>query len=95
MKMPRLQAFLLIGGLVLVGIVSCEGEGPAEKAGKETEQAVEQAGEAILKGKEETGRVTEALTEPATTTLDQASKVEETLGEAAEKTAEIVKEASP
>lgn len=95
MKTPRLQAFLLIAGLALVGIVSCEREGPAEKAGKETDRAVEQAGEAILKGKGETERATEALTEPATTTLDQAGKVEETVGEAAEKTAEIVEEASP
>lgn len=44
--MKRLLFMILAAGFTL-GLAGCEKEGPAEKAGKEIDQAVEDVGEAI------------------------------------------------
>ena len=37
----------ILGGLILGGILSCEREGPAERAGEVIDEVIEDAGEAL------------------------------------------------
>ena len=64
---------VLVASLALIGVVGCEKEGPAEKAGTEIDKAVLETGK---------------------TALEKAKKVGKALEEAAEETAEKVKEAT-
>lgn len=48
-------AFVIAGMALMLGICACEKEGPAEKAGKNIDEAVENAGDAMKKAGESAG----------------------------------------
>jgi hypothetical protein len=47
MQLPKTFAVALRASLYLIPLAGCEQEGPAEKAGKEMDRAVEDAGDAV------------------------------------------------
>ncbi len=74
---------VLMASLALVGVVGCEQEGPAENPGTPSDKA----GEAVEES-------SETLAGTAVRALDKAKDVGKVLEEAAENTAEQVKEAT-
>ncbi len=74
---------VLMASLALVGVVGCDREGPAEKVGRNIDKAAEAVEES-----------SETLAGTAVRALDKARAVGTVLEEAAENTAEQVKEAT-
>ncbi len=79
--------WVLLVSLVLVSGVGCGTEGPAERAGKAIDSAVDTTGEAVVEG-------AEAVEGAAKTALEKAKEAGEAIEQAAEKAAEKVKEAT-
>lgn len=52
MSISKKLLFTLFTGLVVIGLVGCKQEGPAERAGKKIDEAVEKTGEQIEKAGE-------------------------------------------
>ncbi|MDP2239404.1 MAG: hypothetical protein Q8K18_04470 [Burkholderiales bacterium] len=52
MKIGRNIAVVLAAGILISGLSGCQKEGPAERAGKEMDKAVENAGKQIEKAGE-------------------------------------------
>lgn len=62
---------VLVASLALIGVVGCEKEGPAEKAGKEIDKAVLETGKTALEKAKKVGKVLEEAAE------ETAEKVKE------------------
>ncbi|WP_346187717.1 hypothetical protein [Rubritalea halochordaticola] len=43
----KIGALVALGSAALISLVACEKEGPAEKAGKKIDEAVEEAGDKV------------------------------------------------
>ncbi|MEW6246395.1 MAG: hypothetical protein AB1555_06760 [Nitrospirota bacterium] len=78
---------LLASAVLCVGI-GCKQEGPAEKAGKKVDEAVEKAGQTMQEGKEKVEAAAEKAAEKA---QEGAEQVKETAQEAVEKAKEATK----
>jgi hypothetical protein len=52
MSISKKLLFTLWAGVVVIGLVGCKQEGPAERAGKTIDEAVEKTGEQIEKAAE-------------------------------------------
>lgn len=52
MSIAKKLLFTLWAGLVVIGLVGCKQDGPAERAGKTIDEAVEKTGEQIEKAGE-------------------------------------------
>ncbi len=65
---------VLIASLALIGVVGCEKEGPAEKAGKEIDKAVLETGKTAL---EKAKKVGKALEEAAEETAEKVKEAVE------------------
>jgi hypothetical protein len=52
MSISKKLLFTLWAGIVVIGLVGCKQEGPAERAGKTIDEAVEKTGEQIEKAAE-------------------------------------------
>ena len=52
MSISKKLLFTLWAGIVVIGLVGCKQEGPAEHAGKTKDEAVEKTGEQIEKAAE-------------------------------------------
>ncbi len=89
------------------GLVSCDGEPSAEKAGKKVDQAVERTAEAIEEGEEKVKEAGEAavektndvieeganaVSEAVNATVEKAKEVEKTVAESTERSAQKVKD---
>lgn len=79
MKKWDLRMFVLLPAVVIFGLLACQRETPAEKAqSPQPDSAVDRAAQQAV----------DAIKTP----MDKARGVEDTLGEAAERTADRVKE---
>lgn len=65
---------VLVASLALIGVVGCEKEGPAEKAGKEIDKAVLETGKTAL---EKAKKVGKALEEAAEETAEKVKEAAE------------------
>ncbi len=87
MKRRGYRLAMMVGALALVGLISCERETPAGKAGAPSKPAA-----TSTPATDSTGQ---AIVDSVKTPLDKSRQVEGTLGKAAEKTADTIKDATP
>ena len=80
MKMHGYYLSLVFSVVALVGLVGCGQEAPTGKAGAPSKPATDSAGQAIV--------------DSIKTPLDKARNVENKLGKAAERTDDVVKDAT-
>jgi len=54
-SLTRISLTALLAGVFAVGISACEDEGPAEKAGEQVDEAIEETGDTMEEAADEAG----------------------------------------
>ncbi len=65
---------VLVASLALIGVVGCEKEGPAEKAGKEIDKAVLETGKTALEKAKKVGKALEEAAEETAEKVKEAAQ---------------------